>query len=157
MTALVDSLPRKQDALVVTAIEGSQPVAGVLVIHENRGLNPYIEDVARRLAVEGYVAFAPDALFPVGGYPGDEDQARALLAKQDAKKRADVLPLGSAALAAGVRKIIYLGGLGHGNLSPHLASRQEVPQLRCLSIACHVSLLAQENDGVVSRRPVLLQ
>jgi carboxymethylenebutenolidase len=48
-------------------------LSGVLVIHENRGLNPYIEDVARRLAVEGYVAFAPDALTPVGGYPGDED------------------------------------------------------------------------------------
>jgi len=60
---------------------------GVLVIHENRGLNPYIEDVARRLAVEGYVAFAPDALTPDGGYPGDEDKARALFAKQDARKR----------------------------------------------------------------------
>jgi carboxymethylenebutenolidase len=60
---------------------------GVLVIHENRGLNPYIEDVTRRLAVEGYVAFAPDALTPDGGYPGDEDKARDLFAKQDAKKR----------------------------------------------------------------------
>jgi carboxymethylenebutenolidase len=60
---------------------------GVLVIHENRGLNPYIEDVTRRLAVEGYVAFAPDALTPDGGYPGDEDKARELFAKQDAKKR----------------------------------------------------------------------
>lgn len=66
-------------------------VSGVLVIHENRGLNPYVEDVARRLAVEGYVAFAPDALFPVGGYPGDEDQARALFAKLDGKKRAEDL------------------------------------------------------------------
>ncbi len=64
---------------------GKRP--GVLVIHENRGLNPYIEDVARRLAVENYVAFAPDSLFPVGGYPGDEDKARELFAKQDAKKR----------------------------------------------------------------------
>ena len=60
---------------------------GVLVIHENRGLNPYIEDVARRLAVENYVAFAPDALTPVGGYPGDEDKARELFAKQDPAKR----------------------------------------------------------------------
>ena len=64
---------------------GKRP--GVLVIHENRGLNPYIEDVARRLAVENYVAFAPDSLFPVGGYPGDEDKGRELFAKQDAKKR----------------------------------------------------------------------
>ena len=48
----------------------------VLVIHENRGLNPHIEDIARRLALDNFVAFAPDALFPLGGYPGDEDKAR---------------------------------------------------------------------------------
>ena len=51
---------------------------GALVIHENRGLNPHIEDIARRLALENFVAFAPDALFPLGGYPGDEDKAREL-------------------------------------------------------------------------------
>jgi carboxymethylenebutenolidase len=67
--------------------EGRLP--GVLVIHENRGVNPHIEDVTRRLAVEGYVAFAPDALTPVGGYPGDEDKARALFSKLDPKKRAE--------------------------------------------------------------------
>src|SRR5690606_5408299 len=49
---------------------------GVLVVHENRGLNPHIEDVTRRMALENFVAFAPDALFPLGGYPGDEDKAR---------------------------------------------------------------------------------
>lgn len=63
----------------------------VLVIHENRGLNPYVEDVARRLATANFVAFAPDALTPVGGYPGDEDKARALFAAQDAKKREEDL------------------------------------------------------------------
>jgi len=63
----------------------------VLVIHENRGLNPYIEDVARRLALADFVAFAPDALFPQGGYPGDEDQGRAMFAAQDAKKRGEDL------------------------------------------------------------------
>ena len=68
---------------------------GVLVIHENRGLNPYTEDVTRRLAVEGYVAFAPDALTPVGGYPGDEDKARALFSKLDAKKRAEDMIAGA--------------------------------------------------------------
>lgn len=61
--------------------EGPLPV--VLVVHENRGLNPHIEDVARRLGLEGFIAFAPDALFPLGGYPGDEDAARALFAKLD--------------------------------------------------------------------------
>src|SRR5262245_8615419 len=63
---------------------GKRP--GVLVIHENRGLNPHIEDITRRLAVEGFVAFAPDALFPLGGYPGGEDQARELFPKLDQAK-----------------------------------------------------------------------
>lgn len=58
----------------------------VVVIHENRGLNPYIEDVARRLATEGYIAFAPDALAPVGGYPGDEQAALGMFAKLDQAK-----------------------------------------------------------------------
>ncbi len=63
---------------------------GVLVVHENRGLNPHIEDITRRLALDNFVAFAPDALFPVGGYPGDEDKARELFAKLDQdKSRAD--------------------------------------------------------------------
>jgi carboxymethylenebutenolidase len=73
----------------------SGKLPGVLVIHENRGLNPYIEDVARRLAVEGYLAFAPDALAPVGGYPGDEDKARELFAKLDAKKQFEDLFAGA--------------------------------------------------------------
>lgn len=69
---------------------GKLPV--VLVIHENRGLNPHIEDIARRLALAGYIAFAPDALFPLGGYPGDEDGARAQFAKLDQDKaRQDML------------------------------------------------------------------
>jgi carboxymethylenebutenolidase len=66
------------------------PLPLVLVSHENRGLNPHIEDVARRFALEGFIAFAPDALFPLGGYPGDEDAARALFGKLDADRtRAD--------------------------------------------------------------------
>ena len=56
---------------------------GVVVIHENRGLNPYIEDVARRFAVEGFIAFAPDALTPLGGYPGDDDEGRTLQRQRD--------------------------------------------------------------------------
>jgi carboxymethylenebutenolidase len=59
---------------------------GVLVVHENRGLNPHIEDIARRLALDSFVAFAPDALAPLGGYPGDEDQARQLFPKLDQGK-----------------------------------------------------------------------
>ena len=64
----------------------SQGAPGVLVVHENRGLNPHIEDVARRVALENFVAFAPDALFPLGGYPGDEDKARELFTKLEQPK-----------------------------------------------------------------------
>ena len=56
---------------------------GVVVIHENRGLNPYIEDVVRRLAVAGFIAFAPDALTPLGGYPGNDDDGRELQRQRD--------------------------------------------------------------------------
>jgi carboxymethylenebutenolidase len=64
----------------------------VLVIHENRGLNPHIEDITRRIALENFIAFAPDALFPLGGYPGDEDKARELFKGLDQNKtRADFI------------------------------------------------------------------
>ena len=59
---------------------------GVLVVHENRGLNPHIEDIARRVALDNFVAFAPDALTPLGGYPGEEDKARELFGKLDQTK-----------------------------------------------------------------------
>jgi carboxymethylenebutenolidase len=65
-------------------IEGKLPA--VLVIHENRGLNPHIEDIARRVALENFIAFAPDALYPLGGYPGDEDKAREIFPKLDQTK-----------------------------------------------------------------------
>jgi len=69
---------------------------GILVVHENRGLNPHIEDIARRLALDNFLAFAPDALYPLGGYPGDEDKARELFAKLDqTKTRADFLAAAS--------------------------------------------------------------
>ena len=78
--------------LAKPAQSSGKDIPAVLVVHENRGLNPHIEDVARRVALEGYVAFAPDALFPVGGYPGDEDKARDLFGKLDlARVRADFL------------------------------------------------------------------
>jgi carboxymethylenebutenolidase len=64
---------------------------GIVVIHENRGLNPYIEDVARRLATDGFVAFAPDALAPLGGYPGDEEKAAQMFGTLDAAKRTEDL------------------------------------------------------------------
>jgi carboxymethylenebutenolidase len=72
--------------------KGTGPFPAVLVIHENRGLNPYIEDVARRVAVEGFLALAPDGLSPVGGYPGNDDDGRTLQRGLDqAKLRQDML------------------------------------------------------------------
>ena len=65
---------------------GEGPFPSVLVIHENRGLNPYIEDVARRFAVEGFLALAPDGLFPVGGYPGNDDDGKKLQRSLDQTK-----------------------------------------------------------------------
>ena len=74
------------------AAAGANRLGSVLVIHENRGLNPHIEDITRRLALDGCMAFAPDALTPVGGYPGDEDKARAAFATLDqARTREDFL------------------------------------------------------------------
>ena len=71
---------------------GDGPFPAVLVIHENRGLNPYIEDVARRFALEGFVALAPDGLFPVGGYPGNDDAGRELQRSLDqGELRTDML------------------------------------------------------------------
>ena len=72
--------------------KGQGPFPAVLVIHENRGLNPYIEDVARRAATEGFLALAPDGLSPVGGYPGNDDEGRTLQASLDqGKLRTDML------------------------------------------------------------------
>src|SRR5882672_2397683 len=71
---------------------GNGPFPTVLVVHENRGLNPYIEDVARRAAVEGFLALAPDGLAPLGGYPGNDDDGRDMQGKLDqAKLRTDML------------------------------------------------------------------
>ena len=78
--------------LVRPAAAGAARLPTVFVVHENRGLNPHIEDITRRLALDGFMAFAPDALTPLGGYPGDEDKARAAFATLDqAKTRQDFL------------------------------------------------------------------
>ncbi|HFQ5286224.1 TPA: dienelactone hydrolase family protein [Vibrio vulnificus] len=71
---------------LVVPTQLTTPLPVVLVVHENRGLNPYIQDVARRLAKQGFVAFAPDALAPVGGYPGNDDQGRELQKNLDRAK-----------------------------------------------------------------------
>ena len=73
------------------ASAGTTKLPSILVVHENRGLNPHIEDIARRLAVENFMAFAPDGLTSVGGYPGDDEQGGQLFAKVDRAKMAEDL------------------------------------------------------------------
>ncbi|MBU0912238.1 MAG: dienelactone hydrolase family protein [Gammaproteobacteria bacterium] len=102
----------------------------VLVVHENRGLNPHIEDVARRLALAGFIAFAPDALFPLGGYPGDEDKARAMFALLDQDKtRQDFIESVAILqkLPQGNGKVGVVGFCYGGGMSNFLAT--ELPDL----------------------------
>ncbi len=103
---------------------GDGPFPAVLVIHENRGLNPYIEDVARRAAVAGFLALAPDGLAPVGGYPGNDDVGRELQAKLDqAKLRQDIVN-SARYLKAHARSNGKLGAVGFcwgGGMVNHLA------------------------------------
>lgn len=63
--------------------DAKAPLGGIVVVHENRGLNPYIEDVGRRAALAGFISIAPDALTPLGGYPGDDDKGREMQSKRD--------------------------------------------------------------------------
>lgn len=103
---------------------GDGPFPAVIVIHENRGLNPYIEDVARRVAVAGFLALAPDGLSPVGGYPGNDDEGREMQAKLDqAKLRQDIVNsaryLKSHALSNG--KLGAVGFCWGGAMVNHLA------------------------------------
>ena len=69
--------------LLSVPVESKKPLPGIVVVHENRGLNPYIEDVGRRAALAGFISLAPDALSPLGGYPGNDDDGRALQRQRD--------------------------------------------------------------------------
>jgi carboxymethylenebutenolidase len=82
----------KTRGYLVRPAAATAKLPGILVVHENRGLNPHIEDIARRLALENFMAFAPDALAPLGGYPGSEDKARELFGTLDqTKTREDMI------------------------------------------------------------------
>jgi carboxymethylenebutenolidase len=111
----------KVKAYVAKPANATGKLPTVLVVHENRGLNPHIEDITRRLAVEGYLALAPDALTTLGGYPGDEDKARTLFAQLDQTKiRQDFLAAAGLLKARadsngklGVVGFCYGGGMAH--------------------------------------------
>jgi carboxymethylenebutenolidase len=111
------------------AADGKYPA--VLVIHENRGLNPYVEDVARRLATEGFIAYAPDGLTSLGGYPGDEDTARTLFPKVDRAKMTEDFVASAGWLKAHANSTGNVGVVGFcfgGAMSNTLATR--LPDLK---------------------------
>jgi len=111
----------KVRAYVARPSDATGKLPGILVVHENRGLNPHIEDITRRLALDNFMAFAPDALTPLGGYPGGEDKARELFAKLDQAKTREDFVAAAAVLKArsdctgkiGVVGFCYGGGIAH--------------------------------------------
>lgn len=135
---------------------------GVLVIHENRGLNPHIEDIARRLAVDGFVSFAPDALFPLGGYPGDEDKARQLFPQLDqAKTREDFIAaagflkgrpevrakIGAVGFCYGGGMVNFLATKLGTDLSAGVAFYGSAPNLEEVAkVRCPLLIQSAEND-----------
>ncbi len=149
--AAAEQVPRSDPRIVATTVDfpspqgngtgrgylvkpaGTAPAGGlplVLVVHENRGLNPHIEDIARRLALDNFIAFAPDALFPLGGYPGDEDKARDRFGKLDAARtREDMLAAARylKSVPGGNGKVGAIGFCWGGGMVNFLATR--VPDL----------------------------
>ena len=116
----------KMKGYFVTPANAKGKLPGVLVVHENRGLNPHIEDIARRLALDNFVAFAPDALTPLGGYPGDEDKARELFPKLDQTKTREDFVAAAAFLKARPECTGRIGAVGFcygGGIVNMLATR----------------------------------
>lgn len=145
----------------VQPAKASGKLPGILVVHENRGLNPYIEDVARRLGLENYLALAPDGLTSVGGYPGDEDQARAAFQKVDRAKMTEDFVAAARWLKAHSRcsgKIGVVGFCFGGGIANTLAVRMgdeltaavafygsappasEVPKIKAAILVHHASM-----------------
>jgi len=121
---------------LVTPSKAAGKLPGVLVVHENRGLNPHIEDIARRLALDNFVAFAPDALFPLGGYPGDEDKARQLFAKLEQPKTCNDFIAAAGFLKALPESTGKIGAVGFcygGGIVNLLATRIAISARRCRS------------------------
>ena len=139
---------------------------GILVVHENRGLNPHIEDITRRLALANFVAFAPDALFPLGGYPGTEDEARRLFPQLEQPKTREDFLAAAGFLKARPECSGRIGAVGFcygGGMVNYLATRlgaalsagvpfygsapnlEDVPKIRCPLL-----IQSAENDGRIN-------
>lgn len=136
------------------AAQGKLPV--VLVVHENRGLNPHIEDIARRIALENFIAVAPDALYPLGGYPGNEDKARELFSQLDqTRTREDFVATAQylKKLPAGNGKLGAVGFCYGGGISNFLATR--LPDLD--AAVPFYGAAAPTDDVPKIKAPLLLQ
>jgi carboxymethylenebutenolidase len=144
--------------LVRPASAGSNKLPSILVVHENRGLNPHIEDVARRLALENFMAFAPDGLTSVGGYPGDDEKGGALFGKVDRMKMAEDLYAAAVWLKSrpdstgrlGVTGFCFGGGIANSlavRMGPDLAAAvpfyggappvEDVPKIKAAVLVHH--------------------
>ncbi len=142
----------KVRALVARPAQASGPLPVVLVAHENRGLNPHIEDIARRLAVDNFIAVAPDALTPLGGYPGDEDKARGLFAQLDARKTAEDFLAGARyalSISGGNGKLGVVGFCWGGGMTNLLATR--VPQVLAAAPFYGAAPAADQVAGIRAR------
>jgi len=129
---------------------------GILVVHENRGLNPHIEDIARRLALDNFMAFAPDALAPLGGYPGTEDEARVLFPKLDRPKLNEDMVAAAEYLKARPDcsgKVGVVGFCFGGGIAQMLATR--MPDLNA-AVSFYGNSPAPEEASKV-KAPMLLQ
>ena len=116
----------KMRGYLVRPAKATAKLPGILVIHENRGLNPHIEDVTRRFALENFIAFAPDALFPLGGYPGDEDKARELFSKLEQNKTREDFFAAASFLKTRPQSTGKIGAVGFcygGGMVNYLATR----------------------------------
>ncbi|MFT4822004.1 MAG: carboxymethylenebutenolidase [Candidatus Azotimanducaceae bacterium] len=136
---------------------GSTQAPAVLVVHENRGLNPYIKDVARRLAKAGFIAFAPDALHPVGGYPGNDDEGRTLQRAMDRQKIEQDFIAAAAFIKGHEKSTGKLGAVGFcfgGYIVNMLAAT--IPESLAAGVPFYGTPAAQEIIPAV-RGPLLVQ
>jgi carboxymethylenebutenolidase len=140
---------------LVEPAKSSGKLPTVLVAHENRGLNPHIEDIARRLALDNFIAFAPDALYPLGGYPGDEDKARELFGKLDQDKTREDFLVAAAylkSLPQGNGKVGVVGFCWGGGMANFLATR--IPDLAA-SVPFY-GMQPSAEDAAKIRAPLLI-
>ncbi len=153
---------------LVSPAATDKPFPAVLVIHENRGLNPYIKDVARRLAKAGFLAFAPDGLHPLGGYPGNDDEGRTMQRSMDRDKLVNDLFAAAHFLDAHANGNGRLGVVGFcfgGSMANRMAA--ELPNIidaavpfygsppdltRVVDIRCPVMVQMGEDDKRINER-----